>query len=113
MIDFTQLNNTFFYVTDKQDVINIINVVVTVATSLLLSCIFVSKYVKDYDDDDEEEEEEIIPYESKYQLPISSAYNPNNNFIPDKQNFISENTEDLIDEVINQNNTGNQIVLQN
>ena len=92
MIDFTQLNNTFFYVTDKQDVINIINVVVTVATSLLLSCIFVSKYVKDYDDDDEEEEEEIIPYESKYQLPISSAYNPNNNFIPDKQNFISENT---------------------
>ena len=30
-----------------------------------------------------------------------------------KENFISENTEDLIDEVINQNNTGNQIVLQN
>ena len=30
MIDFTQLNNTFFYVTDKQDVINIINVVSTV-----------------------------------------------------------------------------------
>lgn len=30
-----------------------------------------------------------------------------------KENFISENTEDLIDEVINQNNTGNQIILQN
>jgi len=30
-----------------------------------------------------------------------------------KENFISENTEDLIDEVINQNDTSNQIVLNN
>jgi hypothetical protein len=92
MIDFTKLNNTFFYVTDKQYAIDIVNVVVTVATSFLLSCIFVSKYVKDYDEEEEEEEEEkIIPYESKYPLP-PPPYNLNNNFIPDKQNFICENT---------------------
>ena len=29
------------------------------------------------------------------------------------ENFISENTEDLIDEVINQKDTSNQIVLNN
>ena len=92
MIDFTQLNNTFFYVTDKQDVINIINVVSTVATSLLLSCIFVSKYVKDYDDDDDDDDDEPeVSYENKY--PIDTIDNNiDTEFIPNKSNFIAENT---------------------
>tara|TARA_B100001142_G_C14322247_1_gene650900 strand:+ start:1297 stop:2028 length:732 start_codon:yes stop_codon:yes gene_type:complete len=91
MIDFTQLNNTFFYVTDKQDVINIINVTATVATSLLLSCIFVSKYVKDYDDDDDDDDEPEVPYENKY--PIDTIDNNiDTEFIPTKSNFICEFT---------------------
>ena len=52
-----------------------------------------------------EEENFIIQSEEKQQEQQLQQVN--------KENFISENTEDLIDEVINQNNTGNQIILQN
>ena len=92
MIDFTQLNNTFFYDTDKQYIVDVFNTACIVATSFLFSSIFISKYGINseydwYDDDDEPD----IPYEDKY--PIDSIDNNiDTEFIPNKSNFIAENT---------------------
>lgn len=92
MIDFTQLNNTFFYDTDKQYVIDVFNTACIVATSFLFSSIFISIYgINDaydwYDDDDEPD----IPYENKY--PIDTIDNNiDTEFIPNKSNFICEST---------------------
>ena len=87
MIDFTQLNNTFFYDTDKQYAVDVFNTAGIVATSF----IFISKYVYNvvYSDDDDDEPD--IPYENKY--PIDSIDNNiDTEFIPNKSNFIAENT---------------------
>ena len=92
MIDFTQLNNTFFYDTDKQYIVDVFNTACIVATSFLFSSIFISMYGINkaynwYDDDDEPD----IPYENKY--PIDSIDNNiDTEFIPNKTNFITENT---------------------
>tara|TARA_Y100000389_G_scaffold151039_1_gene150716 strand:- start:1559 stop:2296 length:738 start_codon:yes stop_codon:yes gene_type:complete len=91
MIDFTQLNNTFFYDTDKQYVIDVFNTACIVATSFLFSSIFISIYgindAYDWYDDDEPD----IPYENKY--PIDTIDNNiDTEFIPNKSNFICEST---------------------
>ena len=91
MIDFTQLNNTFFYDTDKQYVVDVFNTACIVATSFLFSSIFISIYgtndAYDWYDDDEPE----VSYENKY--PIDTIDNNiDTKFIPNKSNFIAENT---------------------
>lgn len=92
MIDFTQLNNTFFYDTDKQYIVDVFNTACIVATSFLFSSIFISIYGTNdaydwYDDDDEPD----VPYENKY--PIDTIDNNiDTEFIPNKTNFIAENT---------------------
>ena len=96
MIDFTQLNNTFFYDTDKQYIVDVFNTACIVATSFLFSSIFISKYGINseydwYDDDDEPD----IPYEDKY--PIDSIDNNiDTEFIPNKTNFIAENPNGIM-----------------
>lgn len=91
MIDFTQLNNTFFYDTDKQYAVDVFNTACIVATSFLFSSIFISKYVYNVVYSDDGDDEPDIPYENKY--PIDSIDNNiDTEFIPNKSNFIAENT---------------------
>lgn len=64
-----------------------------------------SQHNENYDEEYDEEYDNFIIESKEEEVEIPNQIT--------KENFISENTEDLIDEVINQKDTSNQIVLNN
>ena len=64
-----------------------------------------SQHNENYDEEYDEEYDNFIIESKEEEVEIPNQVT--------KENFISENTEDLIDEVINQKDTSNQIVLNN
>ena len=64
-----------------------------------------SQHNENYDQEYDEEYDNFIIESKEEEVEIPNQIT--------KENFISENTEDLIDEVINQKDTSNQIVLNN